>query len=243
MTLLSICQDAADEAGLFRPSTIVGSTDDTARRLLAYAKREVSELARCHEWTILTLPHTITTVASDAEYDLPSDYDRMISDTVWDVSDNEPIRGPLTAQEWQSIKNSFLGSGVVNRRYRLRRATGGVTKQFYVDPTPSTAGESLLFEYISNKPILDTDGSTTKTAWAVDTDTCLLPEYVVTMGVVWRMLRRLGVDYATELAEYERARDREIARDTTASALSLVPSRSINRLLDASRVPDTGFGS
>ena len=91
-TLLSLMQDVVDELGLPQPAAIVTSTDTTVRRLLAMSNREGRDLVREHDWTVLQILHTFTTVASQEEYSLPSDYSRLIRDTEWDRAQMRSIR-------------------------------------------------------------------------------------------------------------------------------------------------------
>lgn len=53
MTLLTICQDAANEIGVPSPSTVVGSTDTTNIQLLAAANREGKNLVAGYDWQTL----------------------------------------------------------------------------------------------------------------------------------------------------------------------------------------------
>lgn len=65
MTLLSICQDIANDIGLPVPTSIIGNTDETASRLLACAQRAGRWLAKKPQggWVDSIREYTFTTTA------------------------------------------------------------------------------------------------------------------------------------------------------------------------------------
>ena len=233
-TLLEICQQAAQEAALYVPSSIVGNPDDTAVRLLAVAQAEGKTLARRYNWTVLQVEHTFTTVNGTASYDLPSDFRQIIDETVWNRSQFWDVRGGLTPQEWQEWKSSFLGGSTYRNRYRLKPLLG--TDKFYIDPTPDAA-EDYVFEYISNN-WCQSSGGTGQAAWAADTDTPRIDAYLLERGVIWRMLRALGMDYQSERQDYENEVVKAYARDGGLYTLD----QSLRRNKFVWRVPETGAG-
>ncbi len=242
MTTLTIIQAAFDEIGFPRPSSVVGNTDQLARQALALLNRQGKELAREHDWKVLVREHSFSTVASTSDYALPSDFDHFINDTQWDRGTREPMNGPVSGQEWQVIKSGLLGSGVYFRRWRVKRSTSGViANKFVLDPTPTDV-QTVVFEYVSNSWCADTAGTTGQSAFALDTDIPLVPEHLLIMGLIWRLLKAKGLEYGDALAEYQSSVQREIARDGGAPKLSLASRGAGVSLLSSRNVPDTGFG-
>lgn len=234
MSLLTACQNVADELGLVKPSTILSNTEETAVRLLALAKRSGLAIKGYHDWTFLTIETTIATVASTSSYALPSDFDRFVVHTDWDRTNKWRLYGPLTPAQWQSSK-SGLATSASRRLWRLRPVTGA--NKFYVDPTP-TAVETLAYEYISNKWAI-TSGATTATL-TLDADTVLFDQELWELDIIWRMLRVLGQPYADEKQEAIDALDAAVADDRGAKTLSLSHQGDIAIL--GANVPDQGFG-
>lgn len=242
MTTLTIIQAAFDEIGFPRPSSVVGSTDQLARQALALLNREGKELSRNHDWKVLVREHSFSTVASTSDYALPSDFDHFIDDSQWSRGTREPMRGPVSGQEWQVIKSGSFGSGVCFRRWRVKRSTSGaIANKFVLDPTP-TAVETVVFEYVSTSWCADTTGVTGQAAFAADTDIPLLPEHLLIMGLIWRLLKAKGLEYGDALAEYQSSLQREMARDGGAPKLSLGGRRIGVALISSHNIPDTGFG-
>lgn len=240
-TLLQIVQRAADHLGLPRPASVVNATDGNTRRLLAMANEEGEELAEVGDWSELHRLATITTVDSQAEYAFPSDYARMVRETEWDEADSTPLLGPTSAQEWRLIKSGFLGSGVVGRRYRIMRSTSDTSNVVVIDPTPTSAdaGEDLTFEYIS-KNWCQSSGGTAQALWAADDDTPLLPERLVRLGVVVRWKRSTGLEFGSELVEYNNVLSRALGRTRPAVTLSLSGRRG-SGLIGTRNIPETGL--
>ena len=226
-TLISLIEDVADEVGVERPSSVVGNSDSGARQFLALANRAGKDLAKECDWVVLQRLHSFTTVASTAEYALPSDYDHIIVNTVWDRSEITPMSGPISPQEWQEIKSGLVGNGLYYKRYRVLRSTSAITKKFVVDPTPSTSGDTLVFEYVSNGWVADTGGSTLDDKFTADNDQTLLDRDLLIMGVIWRYLRANGLEYTTALSEYNQRLDQEKARDRPAQVLDVTGRRNI----------------
>lgn len=244
MSLLIICQDAAEEiGGIDSPSQIIGNTEPTAVALLAAARREgrILRKAKPGGWVRLQREHEFTTVASQAEYALPADYHAIIDQSIWDRQNYWQMRGPTGPVEWQEIKSGLIASAALRRRFRLKRAASSsdFTKKFVVDPTPTTAGETLVFEYISTHWLTNAAGDTGYDRWQADTDEPLLDSDLITMGVIWRFNKARGFSFAADLAEYEIERDREIARDGGAPVLHIGRRR---RRFPLGNVPETGFG-
>lgn len=146
-TLLQIVNDVQAELGLQQTSTIVSNSDKNAKQLLAIAHRIGDELVSRVDWPQLERQATITIVGDQANYALPGDYDKQIYRTHWDRSQTWELQGPLSPQEW-NWRQEGISAVSPQRRFRIK---GIASKQFYIDPTPTSAeaGEVLVYEYIS----------------------------------------------------------------------------------------------
>lgn len=195
MSLLSICRNVADETGLNRPQSVIGSNNQTSIRMLRYAIRTGRDLVR-KNYPYLFKEHTFTTTATINEYDLPSDFDHFIPFTQWNRTTNRRAL-QIDPQFWQEL-NSGLVTVSINDRYRIK----GKDRKLFVFPTP-TSVETIAFEYVSKNYCERNDG-TEQSVWAADTDTAILDEELFELGMIWRVLNRLGMAYAEEKAEYQR---------------------------------------
>ncbi|MBM3346850.1 MAG: hypothetical protein FJY55_10200 [Betaproteobacteria bacterium] len=116
------------------------------------------------------------------------------NDTIWDRSSILPVLGPMSSKNWQAMK-ALVTQGP---RYRFRIRNG----KLLVNPAPA-AGLTWAFEYMSKNWILAADGTTYKQYSTLDTDTILLPEELVLMGLRWRWKKEKGQEYAEDFRTYE----------------------------------------
>jgi hypothetical protein len=315
MTLLSICQQVANDLGLSVPTSIVNNTDQTAARLLAQAQKAGQSLARKPQggWVAMIQEYDFTTAAlaaqtgaiantgpngaavisglsttagitapywygfgtgvpknsivqavtsstvtlnqpasqtgpgtfnfGQSDYPLPPTFQRPVDGTMWDRSRYWQMRGPQSPQQWQVYKSSVIGQASVQRRFRFRQPilVGGDAGplRFSIDPVPTDNGSPLVMEYVSNG-WCQSEAGVPQALWEADTDLGILDENLITLGVTWRMLRRLGLSYNEELSEYETEVGKAMAVDGGAAILSIVPS-TYSFLLSPANIQEASF--
>lgn len=174
-------------------------------------------------------------------YPLPSDLAYLIVQTEWDRNFRWQLLGPLDAQEWQVIKS---GISPVGPRMRFRIMQG----QFYINPVGSASSvytDTIAYEYVSSWWVAATAAPTVgvQSAYVLDTDTAIISEDLIVMGLKWRFLKAKGLDWEEEKSQYQNKFDRIAARAASARSLPLNARASGIRLLNSQNVPDTGYGS
>lgn len=203
MSLLTICQNACDEVGLGKPSSIIGNTNTIATRCLRYAVRTGKELVKANI-PYLTKEYTFNTVNGTEAYAMPSDFDHFVPFTHWNRTTDRRMR-PIGPDEWQVYK-SGLASVSIDDRFRIR----GADRELLLEPTPTSA-ETIAFEYVSKNYCENAAGSGLA-VWTADTDTGVVDEEIFELSLIWRLLNRLGQPYAEEKAEYQRYLNTDIAQ-------------------------------
>jgi hypothetical protein len=209
MTLLSICQAVADEISIIRPSTVVGNGNPEVQRLLRYAQKSGQRLMKSHAWQALRKEQTFTGIAGETQTGiLPSDFDRFVPESFWNRSGKVLFTGPVSAQEWQSLKaSSYTG----RNKFALRGSS--------VLVIPALAGgESLAFEYVSNK-WCQSSGGTARTAWAADTDTGIIDEELLTYAMIFDYLDGEDQPSGAALAQFQRHMNTLLDNDQPASGV------------------------
>lgn len=215
----------------------------------------------------LSVPSSVTGSGSFAfgqsDYPLPSDFERPVDNTFWDRSRFWSMRGPQSPQQWQLYKSSVIGRAAIQRRFRFRSiysaggmqiggagiGTGGIGNApafrtfISIDPVPFDNGSSLVFEYVSNGWCMSPEGIP-QSSWQSDDDVPISPlfDYLIRLGLKWRLLRRLGLSYNEELDEYETQVDKAMAHDGGSAILDLTPSNNLS-LIGPWNLPETGFGN
>jgi hypothetical protein len=194
MTILSVVRDVCDRIGVVKPSAAFSSADLQIVQIISLAQQEGKELAKRHDWQVLTKEQTFSATAAEIQASaIPTDFDRFINDTVYNRTQTRKLEGPLTAQEWQ-YNRSVVATTII-QAFRQRG------DDLLITPTP-TAGDTIAFEYVA-KNWCQSEALTAQSAWALDTDTGLLSEELMTLGTIWRWQKAKGLDYAESYRTYE----------------------------------------
>ena len=230
MTLLTIVQDAAEEIGFTKPTTVVGNTDQVATQMFRLLNREGEILSR-HPWEELVLEHTFTLATGDQDYAPPAGFRYMIPDSIWNRDSKRPVRNPLTSQEWQFYKGWSTVTGLTLRA-RIRSG------ELEFDQTIAAAdnGKTIAYEYVSS--YWTNAGAQGK--FVADADTTVLDEELLTQGLVWRFRKAKGLEWQTDYAEYVNEVKRAKSRDGGSRTLNL--NKNVGAYLGAN-TPEDGFGS
>lgn len=217
MSILTVVQDVAEQTGLIdSPSSVIGNTTKEVVNALALANKVGRDVSRSHNWGALLKVGTFTTSASDPDYSVASDYDRLVYNTLWDSSNNEPLV-LTTDQTTAYIANGIVSPVAIRKYFRIKQG------KFYFEPAPTTA-DTIVYDYVTNKWAVDSGGSTTATSFTADTDTTLFPEYLLELGLIWRLRKRYGGNYADDLEDYNDELKKAIGRDRGATVLYGAPT-------------------
>ena len=235
MSLLTICQDVADEIGLDKPSSIIGNTENTAVRLYRQCVRTGTMLA-IKNWHLLIKAYTFTTTASEPQYSLPSDWRSFVLNTAYNRTTDKQIF-IISPSLWAYEKTTNIST--FDDRFRLMGddTAPSVGRKFTIHPTPE-AVETIYYEYYSKNWILNADGVTEQSSFVGDNDTVQFNEELFIMGVVWRMLKSMGQPYAEEKAEFDQYMESLLAQDAVTETLYADGNTPL-----FSNIPETGFGT
>lgn len=185
-----------------------------------------------------TVAGTPLTFSQDT-YAEPSDFDHFIGNTWWDRTNHWSLLGPTSPQDDQWHRSGIFATGP--RRYF--RQSGPYANNYRIWPPPSELVEplQLVFEYVSNAPILTGGNVATRNRlWTTDTDTSLIDDRAIIMGIKWRIWEQKGFAWASKRTDYDNYVDRLVARDGGNKTLSLVP-RENNVYLTSANVQDGYF--
>lgn len=191
MTLLTICQNILKQTkSSFIPNTIITNTDDVAQQILQVVKISIIELSRKYQWQELQKEYTFSSIVNQENYNLPSDFDRMINDTFWNKTQNLKLIGPESPENWRILKDAIGLNGSIQNYFRIKN------NQLLIHSIP-TAIENYVFEYIS-KNIVKNATNTEQEFFLADTDVPIIDEYIVYLDATWRWLKINGRPYAED---------------------------------------------
>lgn len=246
MSVLTIAQNVAQEAGFSVPSTLVSNADEIAVQLLALITAETTNLSQGiiagravdFYWQRLITRGTITFVNGTEAYAFPTDYNASyVPNTMWNVTTGRPVIVPLSAEQFEIQKNYLITSSIDYMMYIYGN-------QFHFMPVPSST-DSIVYEYLSTN-YFRASGGTAKAAITVDTDTTAIDENIVKLGVKFRFLQAkgllptVGYQSAFEYMDYVAAAERAMMKDGAGKPI-LNMSNSQNPWWLAAHTPDSNW--
>lgn len=213
MTLLTLVQGAALRVGIAKPTVVAAATDQGVQQLLEFAQEEGRQLARFGDWRALRKEKTFTTVAAETQTDtpIPTDLGGFIDETMWNRNRRERVYGPVSPQQWQAWKAQ--STFPVTDTFCLRGSA------WLQQPIP-VAGQVIAFEYRSSH-WCQSSGGTSQEAWAADTDTGILSERLMGLGLVWRYKQARGLDWEADYEKYTFEVHQALAADQPRRILSM----------------------
>lgn len=215
MSLLTIVQGVTRLLSIPTPSVVVTSTDPQVQQLYALANEEGQELARDEDqpWQQLLRQQTFVTVAQAEQTDaIPTDFESFIPNSFFNRTTRRELIGPITPQMWQAIQ----AQPQLNRvflAYRMR------DNAFLITPDP-TADETIAYEYITKNWVLSA-ADVEKDSFTADTDTSVIPERLIQLGLRWRWLSAKGLDYAEAFRTYEYEKQKAKAKSGGSTKLDM----------------------
>lgn len=205
MTVLTVIQDACTSGiALAKPTSVFGSSVREHLELTSLVQEVADMIVSAHEWQKLNRIATITGDGSTEDFDLPSDFDRMLEKSqLWTSSLETPLSPVSDRDEWLGLDiQSF--DFVVNAWIIY----GG---QIHIKPAVENAA-TVKYWYQSN--LIATDSGATNIAeFTADTDTFRLSERLLKLGLIYKWREMKGLPYAENMADFEMEKAKLIARD------------------------------
>ena len=213
MTILSVCSDAAIELSQTEPTTLFSTTDKFAKELRVQANEAAVDIAESYDWQRLITLATVTGDGTDTSFPFPADYDRMVMKTNLAGKDsNIDLVKSRDLDQWAYFQNQ--GSTSVPGHWLI---LGG---ELQFNPSPAN-GVQYSYYYVSNQIV-----SGGKAAFSADSDTFLLSERLLKLGIIWRWRASKRMEYAEDMKNYEIALSKAITKDKGSRILVAGQQRS-----------------
>lgn len=211
MAVIDAARNAATLIGIGTLTQVFGSADKTMVQLQACINRTAEAIRDECDWQALQKIETITGDGLKEEFELPPDYERMLTDSdVWPTgSPNNPMTRILTAAQWlqasiRAVDNPYGEWSIFGDRMHIRPIV--------------PFGETAKYVYVSNWIVKPTAGNN-KPLFTSDADTFVLDERLLELGIVWNWKKSKNQAYAAELQDYETKLNRLIDKDRGAKPI------------------------
>jgi len=241
LTVDRILQDVGVDVGLTPVTNAYAATGQHWVQLRRQLNIALEELAEVHEWEVLKREHTFTTDDStnpNGEYDLPTDFFYMIDQTHWDRTNDLPLGGPLSSQDWQYLAGRDLQSSTIYASFRQQEG------KMAMWPSPPADGIVVYFEYISTNWIRNAADSDYLTEIADEDDILLMPPSLLRAYLKAKYLESKGFQTITAADAVAHWLNSAGGKDQGAPVLSMGGRRNSYPYLESRRnLPDTGYGS
>ena len=212
MTLLSVVQNAAIRCLGKKPSTVFSANDTESLQFQYLANEVARDIAKSQDWQALIQVHLITGDGETKAFPMPADYDRMLVDgALYDALN--------WAWGYKRIVNpsDWLQYEIYDWQLIVPGAWTILGGEFKFVPAPYD-GAQAKFVYISNNIVRDSDGNA-KPAFTKDSDTFIIDERLLTLGIIWKWREMEGMDSTLAQANFEKAFNEISGRDKGARIL------------------------
>ncbi len=203
MTIYGAMLSAAIRLVGQRPSVFFGSSNVFEIEICDLVNEVARDILASHDWQGLTKIKTLTANGSTS-FPRPADYDRMalVADMqrpdfwMWGYYHASDINEFMEIQEsgFQGVPGAWTMIG----------------NEFSFFPAPS--GDAK-FAYISKNYAIDAATLESKAEFDADTDQFVLPERLLTLGLVWRWREQKKLDFSGDQEAFMKAMSEESAKD------------------------------
>lgn len=115
--------------------------DQTGRQASAMIQAIGDDLCRVHDWQFLESFYTFIGDGSTDAFALPTDFGRIVNQTLWATTDSQLVQGPVGPQTWGWLKYGLVSTDGTPYRYRV------LNNEVRIHPAPADGAE-FLFYYI-----------------------------------------------------------------------------------------------
>ena len=206
MTVLAAMQSAAVKVQGRRPDTFFGAAQANTLELefTDLVNEVAQDILKSHDWQAITRINVITGDGETKAFPMPDDYDRMLVQ-----SNVQDPRNWLWGYAHFSDLNAFM---IVEAQGFVPLPGGWTIYGNEMRFTPAPTGQAQ-FPYISKNIVRDNTTTLLKTAFTADSDEFLLPERLLTLGLVWRWRENKKIDFTGDQEAFAKAFDEYAAKD------------------------------
>jgi hypothetical protein len=237
ITAIEILNRAAAEVGKAPINDPYASQDPIFVQMQFLLNTAGEELMQAYPWEFLVREHQFFTEEGVSEYDLPADFGYMLNQTGWEQSQNIPLGGPLSAQDWTYLKGRKLAQNTLYASFRLREG------KIFIYPDPPPVGLDITFEYITiNWALGGTPTETPQDKVILGSDIPLYDKTLITRYVKLKYLESAGFDTTKAQDDFAQSFSFLTGFDKGAQIISAGRNHRLYPYLSVLNLPDQGFG-
>lgn len=217
-TILEICREVADLAATKRPNDLFDANSQQESIFLSVAKSALDSLLRYGDWQELTKEGCLRTVEGRTQYPISEflpDFFCLLNNTIFIKDGKERIIGAITPEQW--MREKYFSSPSNELKFKIQNGR-------FVFLTPPAGGLRIVFQYRSNGIVWDFDTFEEKSSLTANTDVPVFDEYLVKLNILWRWLKRSGLDYGEEYDEFQRELKKRFGFEHAAANINLTKS-------------------
>jgi len=238
ITASAIVNRAAIEVGLNPSSDVFADTNPSFVQLRNLLTTCGQDLVETYPWEVLRREHQIiTSVPPDTGvYDLPDDFGYMIPQTGWERSENVPLGGPLSPQQWSYLIGRDLVSFTIYASFRI------MENKFQIFPQPPPDGLDINFEYISREWVQATGGGDFGDTVTANADIVFFKPIMIVQYLRYKFLEAKGFDSSAALGAFEKAALQAAGGNKSAPIINAGARAAGIHYLDFRNIPNTNYG-
>lgn len=203
MPILAAMQSAAITLVGRKPANFFGSPEKFEIEIADLINEVAEDIARYQDWEGLQAVASLTGNGAITAFDLPTDYSRMLKDT--DVTSS-------VYKCWGFARYDNINDFLRDQDLGFSAAPGGwIISGGQIKFNPAPTGVSR-FPYISSTWAKD-ETSARKSQFDADTDTFILPERLLKLGLIWRWRENKKLDASGDQEAFVKALDEYAVSD------------------------------
>lgn len=206
MSFLTAAQNAAIQLIGKKPPTFFSSDSQFCLEITTLANEIIADIVRDKDWRKLIKLKLMTGDSITQGFDLPLDYDHMpkgqqVHNASWPTWN---YYGASSLDEWLNYLNGE--PQVIPGAWLI------LSGQMQFNPIIPT-GQVAQYYYVSNQIVLEDGTGSTKSQFTADSDTMLYPDRLLTLGLIWRWRAMKRLEYAEDMANFEKMKDQVAGED------------------------------
>lgn len=235
-SLLQIVQAVTGELKIeVTPTVVISSTDSEVQLIRSLVVAACDELTQDYDWEQLMFISSFTLVQGQSTYPLPSDFVRLLDNTLWNASQHLRILGPQSPETWARLTRGVVNSGP---RYQFRLQGNN----FNFIPVPGNSGDVIQYDYVSASYVIDAGTSAQKRDFESDADRTIFSDRLLIDCVKLKYLETNGFDSSAVYSDFMRSLASTRAANTAGGTLNLNGAQG-ERLLDTYNLPDGSYNN